>query len=490
MGRRIQKNIPLRIIGVCIALLCIFTSCGKRREIHFQDRQIQTYRIINRYIKKGNPPVLVILAPGNTIAPGPQDTFSGRFDEAGPFEKVNSDNWAGKLLAEKKVSEIYWVPKYRMEEAEIETDQMVFEKTFPSMSPDLAESIKTRIHIIDMVQLASLNLSGGIIASLDLMVAASEDGIPPGEFLPHIIKWMNTEKPELISVSMSSGYQKHHAAMYGYLYEIVSALSGGMKLYLHSEAPPAPEHYYNAYWQQHWPKQRNPGSPRDFNIRPDPWLWYSLPGDCASLLLEKKCIIEGDYGDAILSIWKDQDYRKLQEKFDDAAMKEIINSARRGIFDFWEKGIVPALPQAGNNEGIAVRLLVEGKDRGCLSWYTKTGDIREFAAYCGVSALGDPRYTAIAMEESGDMLIELSVFGPWEDIDTCEDFIPGFHNLRLINGVYDTILQAPLVSQRAYSKEDFLDALCRKAGLEASAWRDNQHLRWQRSSCLWYTEPL
>jgi len=181
---------------------------------------------------------------------------------------------------------------------------------------------------------------------------------------------------------------------------------------------------------------------------------------------------------------------KLRESYDTGRLKEILQSARESIFRFWNDGQTPVLPPPGTNEGLAVRLIVHGKDRGCLAWYKNSGDMNLFAAFCAAEALRDPRYEPLRPEEAGDTLVELLIFGKWEDMSAPEDFIPGSHNLWLADGFENTILQASLVPQRHYTKKDFLEKICVKAGLDKNAWSENKNLVWRRSAAVWIIEPL
>ena len=181
---------------------------------------------------------------------------------------------------------------------------------------------------------------------------------------------------------------------------------------------------------------------------------------------------------------------KLRESYDENRLKEILQSAREGIFRVWNDGETQVLPPYGTNEGLAVRLIVKGKDRGCLAWYKNSGDMNLFAAFCAAQALKDPRYEPLRPEEAGDALVELLIFGAWEDMSTPEDFIPGSHNLWLADSSNNTILQASLAVQRHYSKKNFLEKICVKAGLEKNAWNENKNLVWRRSPAVWITEPL
>jgi len=141
--------------------------------------------------------------------------------------------------------------------------------------------------------------------------------------------------------------------------------------------------------------------------------------------------------------------------------------------------------------------MVDGKDRGCLAWYMCTGDMNLFAAYCAAQALNDPRYEPLRPEEAEKIMVELLIFGDWQEMSKPTDFIPGYHNLWLNNGnnivlmeSYDTILQASLAAQRHYTKKEFLEKICVKAGMDKDAWKKNKKLVWRRSPAVWIVEPL
>jgi AMMECR1 domain-containing protein len=191
-----------------------------------------------------------------------------------------------------------------------------------------------------------------------------------------------------------------------------------------------------------------------------------------------------------INIQEDPSYKKLLEIYDTDRLKEILQSARESIFQVWNEGKEPPLPPLGENEGLAVRLIVDGKDRGCLAWYMRTGDMNLFAAFCAAQALNDPRYEPLRPPEAGDTLVELLIFGEWENMSTPEDFIPGSHNLWLSDGFDNTILQASLAVQRHYTKKEFLEKICVKAGLDKDAWEKNKKLIWRRSPAVWIVEPL
>jgi len=112
----------------------------------------------------------------------------------------------------------------------------------------------------------------------------------------------------------------------------------------------------------------------------------------------------------------------LEESYDTDRLKEILQSARKCVFRVWNEGYEPPLPPTSENEGLAVRLIVDGKDRGCLAWYRNSGDMNLFAAYCAAQALKAPRYEPLRPEEAENTLIELLIFGNWQEMSKPADF--------------------------------------------------------------------
>jgi len=432
-----------KIIFILLGVSVLFSSCGfSAREIHIHDRHAFSYNIIKDFSGASPAPALVLI--DNQI-----------------------DTWIDDLLLEGVISAVYWVAGY-------------------SPAPlNTAKQIGEKIEVIDIQQIEQIKLPKNCIVSVDLAVLADEQKAPSGGFLQKILKLMNTYKPRLVTVALSGAYWNNSGDMYFSLTEIMQSLVYRTTVYLESETATSPVNSREMYIRQYWY-----GASFDPNIWPDPWIWYALPEKCIELLKKKKAVIKGENRDNILAVWNDPVYKRLREKYDTDRQREILQSARRSIFRFWNSAESPALPPPGTNEGLAIRLIVQGEDRGCLSWYKNSGDIMLFAEYCAAEALMDSRYETVSPDEAENTLLELTIFGEWEDMSNPQEFISGYHNLWLVDGVENTILQASLVPQRQYTKEEFLENICVKAGLDKDAWRENKNLIWRRSPGLMFIEPL
>ncbi|MDR2702235.1 MAG: AMMECR1 domain-containing protein [Spirochaetaceae bacterium] len=420
-------------------------------EIHIYDRCAHSYDVIKDFVG-ASPAAALVLMDHHNSGPEPEES------------------WIGSLLQDGVISTVYWITEFSMDE------------------PETAERANGRIIAVDMRQIDRIKLPKNFILSIDLDMPAYEKNSSSVDFLRRIIKWMNTQKPGLVTVALSGAYQNSSDGMYSSLTEIIQSLPLGSVIYLESAAPP--ERFEEPYRRQNRYSPDSPDKSLDPNIPPDPWIWYSLPVKCTELLKKRNVVIKGENRENILAVWNDTAHKKLRKTYNGERQKEILQAARGGIFRFWDDAKMPDLPPLGPNEGLAIRLISRGEDRGCLTWYKNSGDMNLFAAYCAAKALRDPRYTAVTPDEAGNLFVELAIFGDWEDMSNPQEFIPGYHNLWLSDGVHNTILQASLVPQRNYTKEDFLENICKKAGLEKNAWKENANLKWKRSPGLWLIEPL
>lgn len=146
-----------------------------------------------------------------------------------------------------------------------------------------------------------------------------------------------------------------------------------------------------------------------------------------------------------------------------------------------------------NDLGIAVRFIGDGKDRGCLALYSGLDKkhLKDAVKYCTAHACNDPRYQKITHEEIPHLKINICIFSKWEKMESPYDFILGEESLIVDNpdspdqDGMRTLLQTAYGTERNFSKDDFLKALCKKAKLEEDAYK-TQSLIFYKSKTLTY----
>ncbi len=88
------------------------------------------------------------------------------------------------------------------------------------------------------------------------------------------------------------------------------------------------------------------------------------------------------------------------------------------------------------------------------------------------AALADPRFPGVQAHELASIVIEISVLSTPE-LATPEEIEVGRHGLIVSARGRRGLLLPQVATHYAWSREQFLDEVCLKAGLTADAWRDN-----------------
>ena len=122
--------------------------------------------------------------------------------------------------------------------------------------------------------------------------------------------------------------------------------------------------------------------------------------------------------------------------------------------------------------GVFVTLHVRRRLRGCIGVVESFEPLGEAIARCGVSAaLHDPRFSPVRAEELADLQIEISLLSPLEPI-LPESVEIGKHGVLITQGSKRGLLLPQVAVEHKLGREQFLEETCRKAGLNAEAWRD------------------
>jgi AmmeMemoRadiSam system protein A len=162
----------------------------------------------------------------------------------------------------------------------------------------------------------------------------------------------------------------------------------------------------------------------------------------------------------------------------DAYRRPLLVLARRAIvyavlFQKCIEGIPPDEVFA-EKRGVFVTLTLRGRLRGCIGTVEAFEPLGESIARCAAgAALHDPRFTPVRADELHELRIELSVLSPPEPILPADIEI-GKHGLLISRGSRRGLLLPQVAGEHKFSREQFLEATCRKAGLDAKAWQEPQ----------------
>jgi AmmeMemoRadiSam system protein A len=133
--------------------------------------------------------------------------------------------------------------------------------------------------------------------------------------------------------------------------------------------------------------------------------------------------------------------------------------------------IPPATGNLARPHGAFVTLHCRGRLRGCIGRVASVDPVAAVVADCAVAAAtGDPRFPRLKPSDLHDLEIEVSVLSRPERVGS-EEVQPGVHGLVISQGERRGVLLPQVAIRYRWSRENFLQETCLKAGLDPEAWR-------------------
>lgn len=156
----------------------------------------------------------------------------------------------------------------------------------------------------------------------------------------------------------------------------------------------------------------------------------------------------------------------------------LLSLARQTLIDYLNKGTTPDLTTSSPAllEPRATFVTLRRKDshelRGCRGEVSARQPLIESVAHTAISsAREDPRFLPVSAEEVPHLHIEISALTPMTPISP-EEIIIGRHGLLIQHGPYAGLLLPQVPTTYGWDREEYLEALCHKAGLPNTAWRE------------------
>jgi AmmeMemoRadiSam system protein A len=120
---------------------------------------------------------------------------------------------------------------------------------------------------------------------------------------------------------------------------------------------------------------------------------------------------------------------------------------------------------------VTLRQRGSGELRGCRGeCFARQSLIEAVVNMSIASATDDPRFYPVKPDEVPDLHIEISALTPLKPIEPAE-VVVGRHGLMIVKGHHSGLLLPQVPEEQGWSREDFLEGLCRKAGLPQNAWK-------------------
>ncbi len=173
----------------------------------------------------------------------------------------------------------------------------------------------------------------------------------------------------------------------------------------------------------------------------------------------------------------------------------ILKTARQAIETFVRHGkkieIPPCSDELKERRGVFVTIHKNGMLRGCIGFPYPVKPLIESLIESAISACHDPRFPALREDELNEIDIEVSILTTPELLKEPEKYINEIEIGRdglIIEGCGRAGLLLPQVAvEQAWNKEEFLNAVCEKAGLPDNCWRDKK-IKLYKFQCQIFTE--
>jgi AmmeMemoRadiSam system protein A len=123
--------------------------------------------------------------------------------------------------------------------------------------------------------------------------------------------------------------------------------------------------------------------------------------------------------------------------------------------------------------GAFVTLTIDARLRGCIGRVEPDQPLRwMIPAVACLAAFADPRFPPVEAGELAALVIEISLLSPPVPVADPSHVVVGRHGLSIASRGRRGLLLPQIATQYAWSREEFLDQVCAKAGLPAGAWRE------------------
>jgi AmmeMemoRadiSam system protein A len=160
--------------------------------------------------------------------------------------------------------------------------------------------------------------------------------------------------------------------------------------------------------------------------------------------------------------------------------RELLAIARRSIafglrgepLSF--EGLVPT-PEMERLAGVFVTIREGGDLRGCIGVLEPEDPLyRAVASAAASAAFADPRFAAVRASELPRLALEISVLSPFEPVGSLDEIVVGTHGLVARESHRAGLLLPQVASEYGWTRDQYLDHLCVKAGLSPGRWREGR----------------
>lgn len=165
----------------------------------------------------------------------------------------------------------------------------------------------------------------------------------------------------------------------------------------------------------------------------------------------------------------------------DDEKRELLRIARATLREYFHTGrIPPGKPHRDSltaEAGAFVSLHRAGELRGCIGTVQEsTALFRTIQEMTIAAASRDPRFEPVEEDEIDDIEIEISVLGAQTPLQSPGNIELGVHGVSVELQGKRGLLLPQVAVKNGWDGETFLAEVCRKAGLDAEAWKQDTAL--------------
>ncbi len=123
--------------------------------------------------------------------------------------------------------------------------------------------------------------------------------------------------------------------------------------------------------------------------------------------------------------------------------------------------------------GAFVTLRKRGELRGCIGRMIGDEPLGKIVGAMAIqAAFNDGRFHPLAADELNDIEIEISVLTPMKQVGGAADIVIGRDGVVLSKDGHHAVFLPQVAMEQGWNREELLDNLCRKAGLETGCWKE------------------
>lgn len=156
----------------------------------------------------------------------------------------------------------------------------------------------------------------------------------------------------------------------------------------------------------------------------------------------------------------------------------LLQLARNSISSIFKETPIPEAnyklyPVFKLEAGAFVTLTIEGNLRGCIGYVTSEKTLYETVIQAArQAAMNDPRFPELTEGELDLIAIDISVLSPPFKMKSYNEIVVGKHGLIVTDGMHRGLLLPQVPVEHKLNRDQYLSALCQKAGLPSNKWRE------------------